>query len=252
MDGINKMKNIKIENLIYNLIFNRRFRENFIRDSDSINTQVKKDDIEKIDTNQLKVFSSKVCKDLIEGQYKNGLIHVFPDTFLHLQSELNINKYDIVYEFMESDEFYIYKSIPNETLGVTIEESFYSFLKQINFLNNNHIKCYSTHEVTTILCKMLNRNKNFGFKIKSLKFKGLNKNYWSIVNYPLECKNILNFNMNPKMICSQLKILYASTNRGFVSGIINQNIENYLDIYLNEQVILDSNMELALTKIGLI
>jgi hypothetical protein len=246
------MKKITIDTLIYRLIFNRKFRENFIKDSESISTSLKHDDIEKIDTNQLKVFSSKVCKDIIEGHYQNGLLYVFPQTFLHLQSELNINKYDIVYEFMESEEFYIYKSIPNETRGVTIEESFYSFLKQINFINDNHIKYYSTHEVTTILCKMLNKNKNFNFKIKSLKFNGLNSNYWSIVNYPLECKKIFNFNMNPKMICSQLKILYAATNRGFISGVINQNIENYLDIYLNEQIILDSKMELALTKIGLL
>lgn len=246
------MTKIKTESLIYKLIFNRKFRENFIRNSDTICTTLKKDDIEKIDTYQLKAFSSKVCKDIIEGHYQNGLLYVFPKTFLHLQSELSINKYDIVYEFMESEEFYNYKSIPNETRGITMEESFYSFLKQINFINNKHIKYYSTHEVTTILCKMLNKNKNFGFKIKTLNFKGLNSNYWSIVNYPLECKDILNFNINPRMICSQLKILYASTNRGFISGIINNNIENYLDIYLKEQIILDSRMELALTKIGLL
>lgn len=241
-----------IDDLIYSLIFNRKFRENFIKNSDSIKTSLRKDDIDKIDTNQLKIFSSKICKDIIEGSYQNGLLYVFPKTFMHLQSKLNINKYDIVYEFMESENFYNYKSIPNKTRGITIEESFYSFLKQVNFINNNHIKYYSTHEVTTILCKMLKKNKNFGFKIKSLKFNTLNSNYWSIVNYPLECKEILNFNLNPKMICSQLKILYASTNKGFISGIINQNIENYLNIYLNKQIILDSKMELALIKIGLL
>ncbi len=236
------MKNNITDSLVYNL--------KFIKNSDSINTNIKSNIIEKINAIQLKIFSKKICNAIIEGHRQNGLFYTFNNTFWHLQMELNINKYDIIYEFMESEEFYIYKSIPNKVRGITIEESFYSFLKQVNFINNKHIKYYSTHEVTTILCKIL--NKNNGFKIKSLNFKELNGNYWSIVNYPLECKDILNFKTNPNTIYTKLKILYASTNKGFISGIISKNIENYLDIYLKEQIILDAKMELTLTKIGLL
>lgn len=244
------MKKMTIESLVYSLVFNRKFRENFIKNSNSIETSLQKDDISKINTDQLKFFSSKICKSIFEGENKNGLSHVFQKTFTYLQSELNINKYDIVYEFMESEEFYNYKSIPNEARGITIEESFYSFLKNVNFLNDKNVKYYSTHEATTILCKLLNKNNKF--KIQSLKFNALNSNYWSIVNYPLEFKKIFNFNISPKINCSQLKILYASTNKGFISGLINRNIENYLDIYLSEQIILDSEMESTLSKIGLL
>ena len=244
------MNKLKLNSIIYDLIFNKTFREKFINDSNLLNEIINVEDIKTIDKNKLKVFSSKICLDIIEGQYNNGLLHTFPKTFNYLQTNLNISKNDIVYKFMESEEFLNYRSIPNEELSITFEESFYLFLKSASYYNDGNIKYYSLHELSSILSKVLNINKFLNFKIKSLNFKEINKNHWTIINYPNEFKNLFTFKTLNNEINEPIKVLYASSKRGFISGVINEQIETYLNNFSNEDIHSDISMKKALENMG--
>ncbi|APJ04931.1 hypothetical protein [Silvanigrella aquatica] len=188
----------------------------------------------------------------IEDNSIKILIDSFPKTFYYLQSILHINKIDIIFEFYESHEFNNYLENIKSPEGITIEESFYLFIKNINYLNNSIIKYCLIHEINAIIFKMINICESTHLKIKIIKFNHLFNNYWTIINYPKNCNYFFQFKKNLNMNQSSIKLLYASTNKKYTCAKINNNIENYLDKYFNEREIIDSTMENILKNIGFI
>ncbi len=193
-------------------------------------------------SNNMNKLHNSLYKKIIEGDNQDGILYIFTQTFKYLEQELNINRYDIFYEFIEN---HIYLEKKEDSL---IEDIFYLFLKDLNFFNSTIVKYYSLHEMTKRLC-LTNK---FNTNIKSIKFNRIGKSYWTVINFPDSCEDLFKIKLPFKSNFNEIKVLYISSNKGFFNGIINHNIEKYLYLYSNDEIISDLNMESVFMKIGLV
>lgn len=237
--------NDSYEYIIYKLIYNKKYREKFIecRSHENIN-----DDFSVINIEQLTSVSSKVCKDLLHGHLKSGLLYTFPVTFSYFKNFLSINEIDLVYTFMESPYFFECRTVPN-ILGMGIEESFYKFLTQSEYRNDINLMELSQHEFFTIIFKLIAKiNYNIDFS-SFLELKRKNNCAWIIGSYKID--SILNtlFRVPDKYISTQksIKIIYGKTKLGFISGLITDSIQDEINDYENNSI---KNIN-YLSKLGL-
>lgn len=229
-----KPKNYSLDELLYNLLYDYQYRNNFLNDElNELNLSADHlNHIKTIDKEELAATATTIVRNLMSGniEHNGGLRTSFPGVF----QALEFRKTDItllMHKFLASKHFEGYMELPYAGEGTCIEEAFYNYLSEneefILAAENNHLLL--KHEFLNAIISILTVNKHPFFRIDSDLVKNNGHIYYAYQTYSKEISEAL----SGKKVAGDSEMviwLYAATEKNLVRGPIHPSILEMVEI----------------------
>lgn len=205
-----------------------------------------------VDREELSATAKQICRNLLAGErgFSRGLRGAY-DRVLQALEAGGRSALDVVYAFVESEQYASYREVPYAGEGICVEEAFYEFLQQDEwFVRDARMMCLLTHEFLTALMGILTVNQDPAFYVRSELVRWNGAARFAVLRYPLAVAQVL----AGRGIAGEDEVpwLYAATAERFVSGPVSPLVA---DLLLGNEMMNESHAaatEIKLQEMGLI
>ncbi|ARU61369.1 hypothetical protein CBW65_10430 [Tumebacillus avium] len=182
-----------------------------------------------VDREELSATAKQICRNLLAGERgcSRGLRGAYGRVLQALEAG-GRQALDVVYAFVESEQYDSYREVPYAGEGICVEEAFYEFLGQDEwFVRDARMMCLLTHEFLTALMGILTVNQDPAFYVRSELVHWNGAARVAVLRYPRAVAEALG---GRKIAGVEVDVpwLYAATAERFVSGPVTPLVEDVL------------------------
>ncbi|MBA4542097.1 MULTISPECIES: hypothetical protein [Thermoactinomyces] len=241
MDGAIKGESIGLHRALYGLLYHRSYRQAFLEGRyDKL--QLSDGELRQlatIDHEELCATAKNICRNLLSGnlEISGGLKGSYPGVFQELE-RMGYDRYELMYQFMESPHFEEYRELPFSGVGLCVEEAFYGFMmEQEDFLRESpNNRLLLTHEFLTVMLSILVVNKHPNFCIKTNLIRKNDSCFYAIQSYPDQIASALANRKVHGDSQGRTLYLYAAAKDQFIKGPINPFIARLIELGRAEEI----------------